>query len=254
MMNYIKSELYRTLKNRSLKIMMAIYIGLLTAMVLVLYYYRVTDATFRYANTQFTMGMMYTSMTIVLILTMVISSIVDDSEYKNHTMKHSVAFGIDRKTIFFGKFLVQVLVCIVVYLVILAYLTGISYLFLVHSSAGEVAILVRISLGSLTCLLAGLTISYVFIIINENQMLGATWGLVVIMGVPIICNLLGKKVEFVDKLSTLLPYNLIASTSKIVESSGKDFGASVSATVIGAVWTVAFLLIGIVLFQKKEIK
>jgi ABC-type transport system involved in multi-copper enzyme maturation permease subunit len=254
MMNYIKSELYRTLKNRSLKIMMAIYIGLLTAMVLVLYYYRLTDVNFRYANTRFTLGMMYMSMTVIMILTMVISAIVDDSEYKNHTIKHSVAFGIDRKTIFFGKFLVQVIVCVVIYVVILAYLTGISYLFLVHSNVGEVAVLARISLGCLTCLIAGLTISYVFIMINENQMIGATWGLIIIMGLPIICNLLGRKVEIVEKMGTLLPYNLIASDGKIVTSSGMDFGAAVSSSIVGAVWTVAFLLIGIVLFQKKEIK
>ena len=254
MINYIKSELYRSLKNRSLKIMMAIYLGLMTAMVLVLYYYRVTDLTFRYANTRFTMGMFYTSMSVIMILTMVISSIVDDSEYKNHTIKHSVAFGIDRKTIFLGKFLVQILVCIIVYVVVIGYLIGISYIFLEHSNAGEVEVLLRISLVSFTCLIAGLTISYVFIMIYENQMMGATWGLVIIMGLPIICNLLGKKINFVQKIGNILPYNLISSTSKIVESSGKDFQASISATIIGAAWTVAFLLIGIAIFPKKEIK
>ena len=254
MMNYIKSELYRSLKNRNLKIMMAIFLGLMTAMVLVLYYYRVTDPNFNYANTRFTMGMIYTSMTMMMLLTMVISALIDDSEYKNHTIKHSVAFGIDRKIIFLGKFLVQVLVCIVVYVVILAYLIGISYLFLKHSNVDEIATLVRISLGCLTCLIAGLTISYVFIMIHENQMIGATWGIVIIVGLPIICNLLGRKVEIVGKIGDLLPYNLVADAGKVVSSNGTDFGAAVSTSIIGAVWTLAFLLIGIMTFQKKEIK
>ena len=254
MMNYIKSELYRSLKNRSLKIMMAIFLGLMTAMVLILYYYRMTDANFTYATTRFTLSMMYYNMTTILVLTMVISAIVDDNEYKNHTLKHSVAFGIDRKTIFFGKFLVQLLVCIVVYVVILAYLTGISYLFLVHSDVSEVLSLMRISLACLTCLIAGLTISFVFITIYENTMMGATWGLVIIMGIPIIFNLLGRKIELIDKLGTLLPYNLVNNSGDIVTSNGQNMGAAMNASIIGAVWTVAFLLIGIVIFQKKEIK
>ena len=254
MMNYMKSELYRSLKNRNLKIMMAIFMGLMTVMVLVLYYYRVTDANFNYANTGFTLSMMYSSMTMILLLTMVISSIVDDSEYKNHTIKHSVAFGIDRKSIFFGRFFIQLLVCIVVYILILAYLTAISYLFLVHSNKGEIIHLVRISLGCLTCLIAGLTISYVFIMIHENQMIGATWGLVIIVGLPVICNLLGKKVEIVKAMGEFLPYNLIADSGKVVASNGADFGAAVNASLIGLVWTIVFLLIGIMTFQKKEIK
>lgn len=254
MINYMKSELYRSLKNRNLKIMMAIFLSLLTAMVLVLYYYRMTDATFRYANTRFALGNIYTSMTLVLILTMMISAIIDDGEYKNHTMKHSVAFGVSRTTIYMGKFFVQAIVCVIVYVIITAFLTGISFLFLVHSNVGEVAILARISVDCLTCLLAGLTISYFFIMNSENQMIGATWGMVVIMGLPVVCNLLGRKVEMVEKIGSILPYNLISYDGKVISSNGSNMGAAVNTSVIGVIWIAAFLLIGLVTFQKKEIK
>lgn len=135
-----------------------------------------------------------------------------------------------------------------------AFLTGMSFLFLVHSHAGEIAILVRISLGCLTCLLAGLTISYFFIMNSENQMIGATWGTVVIMGVPVICNLVGRKVEIVQKIGSIMPYNLISYSGKVTSSNGSDLGAAVNTTVIGVIWVAAFLLIGLMLFQKKEIK
>lgn len=254
MINYMKSELYRSVKNRNLKIMTVVFLGLLTAMVMVLYYFRMTDTTFRYSNTKFALSNIYTSMTLILILTMVISAIIDDSEYKNHTMKHSVAFGISRNTIYLGRFLVQAIVCVVVYVIITVFLTGISFLFLTHSNADEIGILIRISLGCLSCLLAGLTISYFFIMNSENQMVGATWGTVVIMGVPVICNLVGKKVAIVEKIASIMPYNLISYSGKVTSSNGSDIGAAVSTNVIGVIWVAAFLLIGLMLFQKKEIK
>jgi len=253
MLNYIKSEGFRALKNKNIKIMIGICMALMFSLVAILYYFK-SESGFSYANTRYAVGNIYTSMTLILILTLVIVTILDDSEYKNHTIKHSVAFGISREEIYFGRFLVMVIASTIIYVILTAFLAITSYFMLNHSNVGEYMILARISLGSFTCLIAGLSVTYYFFMSMENPAIAATWSMVLLFALPAVFNLLGMKFEAAKILSGYMPSNCIDSGSKLVESNGNNMHAIIVASIVGAVWTVAFLAFGMLRFQKKEIK
>ena len=254
MLNYIRSEFYRSLRIKNLKVAAIAFLGLIFLLIGALVYFGKMDATFPYANTEFALGNIYNQMTYLFVVIAFLSMLIDDSECKNHTIKHSVAFGIKRNTIYFGRFFVQVVVCTVIYIVMTLTLTGLSFLLLEHSQVGEVGHLLRISIGEYTCLLAGLAIAYYFIMKFENQSVAISWALIALVIVPIACNIIGRKIELIHKFTYVLPYNLVSYDGPLVDLQGNMVATVVGATIVGLLWMLLFLWIGSIEFRKKELK
>ena len=99
MINYIKSELYRSIKNANLKIMFVIFTVLIVASVLVLNSMLNVDPTFRYGNTRFSLGNVYAQMTMLFSVIVIFSAIMNDGK-GNNTTKQSISFGISRNNIY----------------------------------------------------------------------------------------------------------------------------------------------------------
>mgnify|MGYP000992895163 CR=1 FL=1 len=253
MLNYIKSECYRTVRNRNFKILVGVCALLMAALVVVLKLFSATP-TFPYANTRFALSNLYMQMNLLLGVTIVVSTFLHDNEEKHHTIKHSAAFGIPRTVIFMGRFLVQALVSILIYLVLVGGFTVLSFGLLQHSNAGELEGVLRVSLGSFTCLLTGLAVSHFFLMFAENQSTAMVSALVVLIMIPSIGNLLGRKVMLVKSLMEFFPLNVISDGGPLVEGEGDIATVIMKSLLIGAVWLVAFLVLGVIRFQKKEIK
>lgn len=254
MLNYIRSECYRSLRIQNLKVAVGVLLGMIFLLIGALVYFGKMDATFPYANTEFALGNLYNQMTYLFVVMVFLSMLIDDSECKNHTMKHSVAFGIKRDTIYLGRFFVQLVICTVIYITMTITLTGVSFLFLEHSQVGEVGHLLRISLGGYSCLLAGLAIAFYFIMKFENQSVAIAWALIALVIVPITCNIIGRKIELVHKIASFLPYNLITYEGPLVDLQGNVVATVAGVTMVGLLWMLLFLWIGVNDFRKKELK
>ena len=72
--------------------------------------------------------------------------------------------------------------------------------------------------------------------------------------IPSIGNLLGRKVMLVKSLMEFFPLNVISDGGPLVEGEGDIATVIMKSLLIGAVWLVAFLVLGVIRFQKKEIK
>lgn len=249
----MKSEFYRSIRNRNLKIIMGACAFLMIALVFVLKYFS-KDPTFPYSNTKFALDNISYQMTMLLVATIVFSAFMHDNEDKHHTIKHSVAFGIKRSTIFIGRFLVQVTIAIVVYLTLVGIYTILSFGLLTHQNADELASLIRVSIGSFTCLLSALAITHFLLMIAENQNTAYLGALTILIFIPLICNLLGQKVEFIRKLSDYFPMNVISTRGPLVYVEGNEVLAVIKSLLIGLIWMVTFLVVGVMKFQKKEVK
>lgn len=253
MLNYMKSECYRTIRNRNFQILVCVCAVLMIALVFVLLYFG-KDPSFPYANTRFALGNIYMQMNFILLVAIVFSAFLHDNEEQNHTIKHSVAFGIKRSTIYLGRFLLQASVCIISYIVLVSIFTVLSFVLLPHQNVGELESLIRVSLGSSTSLLAALAITHYFLMVSENQSTAFVGALSILAIIPIICNMLGRKVAFIEKLATLFPFNVVSTNGLLVYVEGNLYVAILKSFIIGALWLAFFLILGILKFSKKEVK
>lgn len=253
MINYIRSEFYRTLKNRNFKIMCGIFAALIVALVMINYSMTIVEPGFRYGNTRFILGNIYAQMTMLFTVIVAFSAIVDNSEYDNKTIKHSIAFGIDRNTIYLGRFIVQAILGILVYVVMSVLLITLAFTFLEHSNANEINHYIRVSIGGGTCLLSVLAVTHFFIMNNDNIIFGLIFPVIIMVIVPSVLNMIGRKIDVVMKIAKNLPYNLIDFHGDLVQGTG-GVSSYLMTSLIGLIWIVIFILWGMYLFNKKEIR
>lgn len=254
MMNYIRSELYRSVKNRNLKCAIIVFTGMILLLMGAIVYLNQSSPNFPYANTRYALGNIYKEMPVMMVVLIFISALIDDSEYRNHTLKHSVGYGIPRNTIYIGRYIVQAIVCTVIYAAMSALLCILSFALLEHSNVGELEGLIRVSIGGYTCLLATLALTFCFLMNFENQSVVIAYSVVITIVVPIIINQLSTKFQFARWIARYLPYNQLAFAGPLVQAQGSAIPVCLEATLIGLGWMAAFLIIGMLSFQKKEVK
>ncbi len=253
MLNYMKSEFYRTFRNRNLGILLCACALLMTALVFVLKYFG-ADTSFPYANTKFALSNVYGQMNLFLMATIIFSGFIHDNEERHHTIKHSVAFGIKRSKIYLGRFLVQAVVSILIYIVVVGCFTALSYAMLSHKNVGEMQNLIRVSLGSITCLMTALAVTHFFLMSSENQNTAYVWAIIILALIPAICNMLGRKVELIRRMAELFPINVISDSGALVLAEGMGQMEIINGLLIGAIWLAMFLILGIYKFNSREVK
>lgn len=254
MLNYIKSEMYRTVRNRNLKIFIGICVALLLSMVMILFYYR-TAHGFPYATTKFTMSFITSGMSTLLLLTIVVALIIDNNEYKNHTIKHTVSFGMNRMKMYFARFCAMLINSILVYIEIIAFLAITSFLFLNHAGfAVTMTEVLRVSLAAFPCLVAGIAMTYFFMMLFDNPTVSMVWIVGILLVLPKIMGLLGMKFDIFDTLVKYTPIVCLSANGKMISSIATDVTSVLTTVGVGLGWSVAFLALGAIFFQKQELK
>lgn len=256
MLNYINSELFRISRNKKIYLLIGITAVLIVAMGAVLAAFG-KDPEFPYATTAFALGNEYRSMNYLLLIVLVLSAYLDDNEYRQHTMKHSVAFGISRNTIYFARLITQMIVSVVIYILMNVLLVGVSFTLLHHSNVGELNELLRATAAGVPLFLAALAISHCFIMNTESIVSAESFAVSIILILPLIMNMLGRQIEFIEKLAYWLPYNL--ATPFFDENSMMQLvwnmpNGMFHCYLSGIVFFLFFTFIGLVLFRKREVK
>lgn len=259
MTNYVKSELYRILHSRKTYLFIAICSALLVSSNIVLAAVKLSDSSFGYANTGFSIANYITNVSLIFILCISVAAMIFGGEHSNHTMKNSISYGITRGTIFFGKLIVEIIFAIVAFVIITGFHVASAYLLLQHSNVNELNELFKTLLVILPLLLCVIATSncFAFIIEGSGAAIGADVGL--LMAVPIVTSLLGMKFEFIKKISDILPWNMINSIGFEMDPYGIVLPKVGNAGyynfwIYGMVQMVLITLIGFVVFRKKEIK
>lgn len=256
MLNYISSELFRISRNKKLYLLIGIVAVLIVAMGAVLAAFG-KDPAFPYATTAFALGNEYRSMNYLLLIVLVLSAYLDDNEYRQHTMKHSVAFGIGRRTIYLARLFSQMIVNAVIYILMNVLLVGVSFALLQHSNVGELNELLRAMAAGIPLFLAALAISHCFIMNMESAISAETYAVAFILILPIIMNMLGRQVELIAKLAYWLPYNLAApffDENSMLQLVWNVPNGMLHCYLSGLIFTVIFTVAGVAVFQKREVK
>ncbi|MBP1753699.1 MAG: transporter permease [Firmicutes bacterium] len=259
MINYIKSELYRILRSKGSYMFILICAGLLISSNVILAIVGHTEANFPYNNTGFAFSMFYSDLPIVFFLCISVASIIFGNEYSNHTMKNSISYGISRAHIYFGKLIVEMIYAVIAFMAIAGIYIGSAYLLLENAKTGDLDLLIRACVVALPIFLFALATTNCFLFIIEGTGGALTSILGVMLAFPLVSNFLGMKFEFFQNLAKLLPWNLISNMGfdnekyqLILPWAGTTGYANY--WIYGIAQMLLFVLIGYVVFCKKEIK
>lgn len=259
MLNYIKSEFYRNINTKGNYIFlfggMAFVIFLNVA--LGLFANRHTD--FLYGNTKYSLSSFYTFMEILMIICLPLVSLIYGQEFKHHTLKNSIAFGISRSQIYLGKFLMEVIICTINLLLISSAYVIAAYLMLEDSGIVYLKEFIQAIIGCYPLLLVSLTAAncFYFIFDDENSAV-LVWAIVMIV-IPWLLNIAGREIKILKEIASYMPRNLIANATfdeesqKIIMSWSSQEGF-IKCFVVGIIGVVIFYTIGLIIFKKKEIK
>jgi ABC-type transport system involved in multi-copper enzyme maturation permease subunit len=174
-------------------------------------------------------------------------------------MKNSISYGISRGNIYFGKLLVEIVYAIFAFLIIAGLFIGSSYLLLENSHSKDFELLLKASFVALPLLLCALATTNCFLFIIEGTGGALTVIIGVLMAFPLISNFLGMKFELFQKIGKILPWNLVNSISIDFESykmilPWEGDAGYYNYWIFGIAQMALFILIGYVVFRKKEIK
>ncbi|HKM35755.1 MAG TPA: ABC transporter permease [Lachnospiraceae bacterium] len=257
MINYIKSELYRIIRMKGIYILAIICGGLLIAMNLVLFFAGSGKPEFPYDATGFSFSMVEGSVQFVFILTLCIAGIIFADEYKNKTLMNSIAFGYSRMQLYFGKMIVSIIVAFVTFSVVLGVFIGSSYLLLENSGTDALISMLKCYTVESMLLICG-EVAAITLLFILNSFSGATWAWIgIFLGVPSAAALLGMKFTFFRWLNGWLVYSITGEQS-IVEGNPVMIYQTAEGVqkclFAGALGTLVFLVIGVLVLRKKELK
>jgi len=254
MLNYIKSELYKTTHRKYPYIVIGV-LSLICILVNILAasFIKKQPEIFRISMSEILMfstgmfGMIYYAVIMIV-------DIVFSDEYKHQTLKNTVSFGINRTKIYLGKFISEIIVAIVSLVIVTSVLILSSYIFLGSDGATTVEALKNFGAKLIAVFplwVVGLAIANLlaFNIKNNNTLAFAYLGVVVIF--PGIVSILTNFKPIFVKIQSILVSNQI----KFISSQGIISGGDIAKCyILGIIYLVLITAIGVVSFRRREIK
>ena len=258
MINYIRSELYRLLRNRGAYLFILVCSALLTSAHVVLAAVAHNEEHFPYASTDFAFGLFTGFFPAIFLLCITVASIVFGNEYTSHTLKNSISYGINRGSIYFGKLIVEIIYAIIAFAVITGVDIATAFLLLENSGPDSLEMLFRFSFAALPQLLFALAVTNCFLFILESNGAAIAAIIGVTVAYPIVNGYLAMKFEIFAKLNKILPWNIVNSINfddklqMVAPWAGKD--GYINSWMFGIFWMIIIVVIGFVVFRRKEIK
>jgi hypothetical protein len=215
------------------------------------------EPNFPYATTKFALGLFYTGFSIVFLLCITVASIIFGNEHTNHTLKNSISYGISRGNIYFGKLIVEIIFAFIAFAIITGVDIGSADLLLKDSGPENLELLFKTSFVALPQLLFALaaTNCFLFIIESNGAAIAAIIGLTVVF--PTASQYLGMKFDFFAKLYEISPWNIVNNiafekASLVLPWAGK--AGYTNSWLFGMIQMTLIILIGFVVFRRKEVK
>lgn len=254
MLNIIHSELYKTRHRKYPYIL----VGVLSAMIL--FFVSVAASQNRSSGGDLGLGDVLSSciplLSMGVFITLLIVDAVFSDEYKNQTMKNTVAFGTSRSTLFFGKLIAELIVAFLC----LAILIGVLMLSsLILMGTGDKMVLQNAVLTFFQRLLICLPLyigalcvaNFLCFTVKSNGIVIAGFFIAFTMGAQ-VCSWLGHLINPI--FFTIRNWLLMPQFDGIIQYTinfGELFG---KCLIVGFGYAIVATVLGLVLFQRKEIK
>ncbi|GKX27711.1 hypothetical protein SH1V18_01910 [Vallitalea longa] len=260
MINYMKSEMYRNVRTKGNYKFLFGLMGFVIFINVALGIYANSQVDFPYGNTNFSLSSLYSSLTVPMCLCLILCSTVFGQEYKCHTLKNSVSYGISRTHIYFGKLIMEIVISFINFICITgAYIIS-AYVMLEDSGPIYLENLFHALIGGIPLFIFSLVVAHSFLSIYDNERttaMAVQWAIIVII-IPNILALAGKKISICRTIASWMPWNLASSSydriaNRMIMPVSTDEGF-IKCYIAGIIGSIIFLILGLVFFNKKEIK
>ncbi len=254
MFNIIRSELYKTRHRKYPYIL----VGVLSACIL--FFISVIAVQDNANGTGFGLGDILMAcvplLSMGVYVTVLIVDAVFSDEYKNQTMKNTIAFGISRTSVFFGKLIAELIVAIISLAILLAVLI-ISTLILI--GPGDAMVLQaalpiffqRVAL-SLPLFVGALCVANLLsFTIKSNGLCMTVFFAMFALGAE-VCVLLARLIGPV--FLTIRDWLLMPQFESIVKNTIVFSDVLGKCLIVGLGYAIVATVVGLALFQRKEIK
>ena len=257
MLNYIKSELYRIRTSKSTYVMFILFGVLVVLYNVMIYGFKIADATFPYGTTKFSLGTLCGSVQMLLIICLVIASVIFSGEFKNNTIKNVISFGISKTQMYIGKYIVTLLYAFIL-MPVIAFLYALSaYLLLDNSGSQYLVLFIKALTINLPIFISCITLGMALFFAVQNEVTSYwIWGTIIVI-VPTVLALIGIKVDLLADIAKWLPWNMVSSgemTDTGYVYVWGTFSGAIKSIISGFVFSILFFIIGITSFRRTEIK
>lgn len=256
MLNYIKSEIYRIVRSKSVYISFAFCMGAIFLLNFSLYYFK-QEPDFPYATTKFAFSSIYTSMSTLIYFVVMICTVVQGDEYKYHTFKNSVAAGIKRNTIYFGRFIAEIITCLAFYVLICATHILLGTLLLENSGTEYLNIFLKSLVACIPLYMACIAVCHFLLYYFDTAVKAIGIFVLFFTVLPTVIKLAGRKIDLLAQLHKwLIPTMLSANFDEEykVSLNWDTTTGFVQCYLMGFAIIIIFCILGAILFQKKELK
>jgi ABC-2 type transport system permease protein len=252
MFNYIKSEVYRNMHSKGNHIFL--FGGMIFAILL-----NSILGMQTYGDTNLALTSFYTSMRTIMIICFPLISLIYGQEFKHHTLKNSVSYGISRNQIYFGKFFVEVALCIVNLICIsMVYIIS-AYIILGNTDIIHLLDLIRSLIAFTPLLLVSIAVAHCLYFMFDNEiMVGIVWAIIIVI-IPAVLKMVGRRIGILEKIANWTPWNMIdaigydEATNRLLMTWSSSTGF-IKCFIIGFIGVAIFYTLGLISFKRKEIK
>ncbi|GAA0714514.1 hypothetical protein GCM10008904_30190 [Paraclostridium ghonii] len=259
MLNYIKSEFYRNINTKGNYIFLFGSISFVIFINVALGLFATSHMDFPYGNTKFSLSCFYTNMGILLMLCISLVSLILGQEFKNNTLKNSIAYGISRNQIYLGKFLIEVVISTINLVLISSVYVIVAYLMLEDSGIVYLKDFIQTIVACFPLLLVSLTAAHCFYFIFDNdRTVAVTWAIIMAL-IPAFTSMAGRRIYILNQIAKWMPWNMVKDAgyddvSKRMIMTWSSQEGFIRCFLVGAIGVAIFYTLGLLVFKKKEIK
>ena len=249
MLNYIRSELYRITHTRAAYVTAAILSAGILVINLVLHFWG--GGVNYYGHTSFSYALNISEPFLYVIMGAVVAFTLYESRRKNGNLKNTVAFGLTRPQIFIGQCISALLAATAIMVVVLAVWLASDELLLSRTEIWTIGDFLSSTAYVYPLAVAGLVSAVFFIALFPRELSGVAVWIGIWNILPMICALLGKKIDVLANIAAWLPSNFFTSDSIIRWWENPDILEK--ALTSGVVGILVFGLLGVVLLRKQDL-
>ena len=248
MMNYMRSETYKLLKTKGIYITYAICIMLLILAALTLYYFGHNGKYFPYYRADFYYNNVFGMWLLIIMIGVIINLLLTNKESKQ-IMKQSIAFGIEKQTIYFGKYIVSLLFFVFICLISTVVMVVAAHLLMPENKTATSEFLKSL-INFAPILLAGFTFGHTLNMSSLKEYMSGFIFVFVLLNLSTVAYLL-KSINSV--FTVLYEYSpKVLADRVLAEYMDETVKLSPDFWISGVIITVISLLIGYIYFKKRD--
>ena len=256
MLNYMKSEWYKTIHGKGFYIAGGVMCGLVLLMNLILWGSNHFITNFPYGTFRFSLNTFTAQPIWMIALGSVIAGVLFIDDRKSGIIKNAVAYGIPREQILIGKWLVSLASSLILMCVVFAVYVGSAYVLLEKPEFEPFRQMVMAMISTLPFSIAAMILMNCLGVMIEKETITMLWWMAVIYFIPMAVDILGLYFKGLQRISRWLPYTFLRREVLVTMGEYQCLWDTpeglLKCMVTGVIGIVVFGVWGIIKFRRQQ--